>query len=89
MLRDRFDAARDAAGIPKAQFQPRGLRATAATTLDDDGGIRLEHTTERMTAQYIRHKVGKKVKPVRRIAEHAQSCGTRPGNFGPILLLLR
>lgn len=41
------------------------MRATAATTLDDDGGIRLEHTTERMTAQYIRHKVGKKVKPVR------------------------
>lgn len=58
MLRDRVDAARDAAGIPKAQFQPRGLRATAATTLDDDGGIRLEHTTERMAAQYIRHKVG-------------------------------
>lgn len=33
MLRDRFDAARDAAGIPKAQFQFRDLRATAATTL--------------------------------------------------------
>ncbi|MGE8452315.1 MAG: hypothetical protein ACN6OP_17180, partial [Pseudomonadales bacterium] len=39
MLRDRIDAARDAAGIPKAQFQFRDLRATAATTLDDDGGI--------------------------------------------------
>ncbi len=70
MLRDRFDAARDAAGIPKAQFQFRDLRATAATTVDDDGGIRhaqalLGHTTEGMTAQYIRHKVGKKVKPVR------------------------
>lgn len=62
MLRGRFDAARDAAGIPKAH---RGLRATAANTLDDDGGIRLEHTTERMAAQYIRHKVGKKVKPIR------------------------
>lgn len=70
MLRNRFDAARDAAGIPKAQFQVRDLRATAATTVDDDGGIRhaqalLGHTTEGMTAQYIRHKVGKKVKPVR------------------------
>ena len=70
MLRDRFDAARDAAGIPKAQFQFRDLRSTAATTVDDDGGIRhaqalLGHTTEGMTAQYIRHKVGKKVKPVR------------------------
>ncbi|WP_313234022.1 tyrosine-type recombinase/integrase [Delftia acidovorans] len=40
MLRNRFDAARDAAGIPKAQFQFRDLRATAATTVDDDGGIR-------------------------------------------------
>ena len=64
MLHDRFDAARDAAGIPKAQFQFRDLRSTAATTVDDDGGIRhaqalLGHTTEGMTAQYIRHKVGK------------------------------
>ena len=70
MLRDRFDAARDAAGIPKAEFQFRDLRATAATILDDDSGIRqaqalLGHTTEGMTAQYIRHKIGKKVKPVR------------------------
>ncbi len=38
MLRNRFDPARDAAGIPKAQFQFRDLRATAATTVDDDGG---------------------------------------------------
>ncbi|AEF90363.1 hypothetical protein DelCs14_3371 [Delftia sp. Cs1-4] len=54
----------------KAQFQFRDLRATAATTVDDDGGIRhaqalLGHPTEGMTAQYIRHKVGKKVRPVR------------------------
>lgn len=64
MLRNRFDAARDAAGIPKAQFQFRDLRATAATTVDDDGRIRhaqaLGHTKEDMTAQYIRHKVARK-----------------------------
>ena len=68
MLRDRFDAAREAAGIPKAEFQFRDLRATAATELDDVSGIKdaqalLGHTTEAMTAKYIRHKVGKKVKP--------------------------
>jgi integrase len=68
MLRNRFDAAREAAGIPKAEFQFRDLRATAATELDDVSGIKdaqalLGHTTEAMTAKYIRHKVGKKVKP--------------------------
>jgi len=67
MLRDRFDAAREAAGIPKAEFQFRDLRATAATALDEAVGIReaqalLGHTTEGMTAHYIRHKIGKKVK---------------------------
>lgn len=54
-LRDRFDAARDAAGIPKAEFQFRDLRATAKTALAEAVGIReaqalLGHTTERMTA---------------------------------------
>ncbi|KAB2902835.1 MAG: tyrosine-type recombinase/integrase [Burkholderiaceae bacterium] len=70
MLRDRFDAAREAAGIPKAEFQFRDLRATAATAVDEAAGTRqaqalLGHTTEGMTAHYIRHKVGKKVAPVR------------------------
>lgn len=70
MLRDRFDEAREAAGIPKAEFQFRDLRATAATAVDDSSGIReaqalLGHTTEGMTAHYIRHKIGKKVKPLR------------------------
>ena len=55
MLRDRFDAAREAAGIPKAEFQFRDLRATATTALDEAVGIceaqaLLGHTTERMTA---------------------------------------
>ncbi len=70
MLRDRFDAARAAAGIPKAEFQFRDLRATAATAVDEAAGTRqaqalLGHTTEGMTAHYIRHKAGKKVRPVR------------------------
>ncbi len=70
MLRTRFDAARDAAGVDKKTFQFRDFRATAATTVDDADGIKmaqalLGHTTESMTADYIRHRVGKKVKPVR------------------------
>jgi len=70
MLRKRFDQARHAAGIPLSEFQFRDLRAKAATEADEDGGTRqaqslLGHTTEAMTANYIRHKVGKKVKPLR------------------------
>lgn len=68
MLRDRFDAEREAAGIPKAQFQFRDLRAIAATTVDEMAGTAqalLGHTTEGMTAHYIRHKVGKKVAPIK------------------------
>ena len=66
MLRNRYDA-RDAAGIDKALFQFRDLRAKAATETDDATGTRgaqalLGHTTESMTADYIRHKVGKKVR---------------------------
>jgi len=70
MLRDRFDDARAAANVPKAEFQFRDLRAKAATDIDDERGTRdaqslLGHTTESMTANYIRHKVGKKVRPLR------------------------
>ncbi len=70
MLRNRFDDAREAAGIDKALFQFRDLRAKAATDTDDAGGTRqaqalLGHTTETMTADYIRHKVGRKVRPIR------------------------
>ncbi len=70
MLRNRFDAARDAAGIDKAKFQFRDLRAKAATETDETGGTRaaqalLGHTTETMTEAYIRHKVGRKVTPHR------------------------
>lgn len=70
MLRNRFDDAREAAGIDKATFQFRDLRAKAATEADDAAGTRtaqslLGHTTEGMTADYIRHKVGKKVRLVK------------------------
>lgn len=66
MLRNRFDAA----GIDKARFQFRDLRAKAATETDDSGGTRaaqalLGHTTETMTTAYIRHKAGRKVTPHR------------------------
>jgi integrase len=67
MLRNRFDDARDAAGIDKALFQFRDLRAKAATETDEASGTRsaqalLGHTTESMTSDYIRHKVGRKVR---------------------------
>ncbi|WP_307704263.1 tyrosine-type recombinase/integrase [Variovorax paradoxus] len=67
MLRKRFDKARKAAGIDIATFQFRDLRAKAATDADDSTGIKdaqslLGHATEEMTAKYIRHKLGKKVR---------------------------
>lgn len=69
-LRNRFDDAREAAGIDKKLFQFRDLRAKAATEADDASGTRtaqalLGHTTESMTADYIRHTAGKKVQPLR------------------------
>ena len=61
-------------------FQFRDLRAKAATDTDEASGTRtaqaiLGHTTEAMTAHYIRHKVGKKVYPVRRIVEEPHFSG--------------
>ncbi len=69
-LRYRFDHAREAAGIDKAVFQFRDFRAKVATATDEKAGTKaaqsiLGHTTEAMTADYIRHKVGKKVRPIR------------------------
>jgi hypothetical protein len=54
----------------KATFQFRDLRAKAASDTDDAAGTRgaqalLGHTTESMTAEHIRHKVGKKVELLR------------------------
>jgi integrase len=70
MLRDRFDDARLRAGVKKDLFQLRDYRAKVATETDEAAGTRaaqalLGHTTEGMTADYIRHKVGKKVRPIR------------------------
>ncbi len=69
-MRYRFDQAREKAGIAKGEFQFRDFRARAATEADDADGTRvaqalLGHTTEAMTADYIRHKAGRKVKPLR------------------------
>jgi integrase len=70
MLRNRFDDARERAGVKKDLFQFRDFRAKVATETDEAQGTRaaqalLGHTTEGMTADYIRHKVGKKVTPIR------------------------
>lgn len=69
-IRSRFDKARRAAGVMKADFQMRDLRAKAATEVDEADGVRaaqalLGHTTESMTAKYIRRTVGKRVKSAR------------------------
>jgi integrase len=69
-LRYRFDKAHAAAGIPKNDFQFRDFRAKVATSTDDTAGTKaaqaiLGHTSEEMTNHYIRHKVGRKVKPIR------------------------
>lgn len=69
-MRYRFDKARDLAGIDKRLFQFRDFRAKVATATDDESGTKsaqaiLGHATEAMTASYIRHKAGKKVRPIR------------------------
>jgi integrase len=70
MRQSRFDEARQRAGVKKELFQFRDLRAKTATDADETSGTRtaqaiLGHTTEEMTAAYIRHKVGLKVRPIR------------------------
>lgn len=69
-IRYRFEQAMEKASIAKADFQFRDFSASAATEADDADGTRvaqalLGHTTEAMTADYIRHKAGKKIKPLR------------------------
>jgi len=69
-LRTRLDAARLAAGIEKNDLQFRDMRPKAATDVDERGGSReaqglLGHSTEAMTNDYIRHKVGRLVKPTK------------------------
>lgn len=67
ILRKRFDDAREAAGVPKADFQMRDLRAKADTDKAESSGDILQakdqlgHTTIAMTEYYIRKRKGKKI----------------------------
>ncbi|MFP3847785.1 tyrosine-type recombinase/integrase [Pseudomonas sp. W5-01] len=67
ILRKRFDDAREAAGVPKADFQMRDLRAKAGTDKAESSGDILQakdqlgHTTVVMTEHYIRKRKGKKI----------------------------
>lgn len=71
MLRRRFDKAREQAGIEKAEFQMRDLRAKAGTDKAESSGDivkardQLGHTTVVMTEHYIRNRRGKKISPTR------------------------
>lgn len=71
MLRGRFDKAREAAGIDKAGFQLRDLRAKAGTDKAESVGDILEardqlgHTNIATTERYIRQRKGKLVTPTR------------------------
>ena len=72
-FRSQFDKARDAAekeaeerGIPFVRFQFRDLRPKAATDLESLPGAQklLGHTTQAMTAKYIRQRRGDVVQPL-------------------------
>lgn len=71
MLRKRFDNARERAGVNKAAFQFRDLRAKAGTDKAESSGDivqardQLGHTTVVMTEKYVRDRKGKKVTPTR------------------------
>lgn len=71
MLRRRFDLAREAAGVKKADFQMRDLRAKAGMEKFEASGDILQardqlgHTTVVMTEHYIRNRIGKKVSPTK------------------------
>jgi integrase len=70
-LRDRFDKAREAAGIPKDTFQFRDLRAKAGTDKADSAGdIRvaqkqLGHRSVTTTEIYVRNRKGAKSDPTK------------------------
>lgn len=70
-LRDRFDKAREAAGVPKAAFQFRDLRAKAGTDKTESAGdIRqaqkqLGHGSVTTTEKYVRRRKGDKAAPTR------------------------
>lgn len=70
-LRGRFDRAREAAGIDKAAFQFRDLRAKAGTDKAESAGdirqaqAQLGHASVTMTEHYVRSRKGAKVTPTR------------------------
>lgn len=69
-LRDRFDKAREKAGIAKNAFQFRDLRAKAGTDKTASGDIRqaqkqLGHGSVTTTERYVRNRRGDKVGPTR------------------------
>lgn len=76
-LRGAMDRARDAAIAQRPdladaikQFQFRDLRAKAATDTEEARGMaasqaQLGHSTPVMTQRYVRHRLGKKVKPTK------------------------
>ena len=69
-LDGRFGKAREAAGVGTMEFQFRDLRAKAATEVDEASGREaaqnlLGHAGAGMTKQYVRHRLGKLVKPTK------------------------
>lgn len=70
-LRNRFDKARAAAGVPKETFQMRDLRAKAGTDKAESAGdIRqaqrqLGHKSVTTTERYVRNRRGDKIGPTR------------------------
>lgn len=70
-LQQRFDKAREIAGVDKATFQFRDLRAKAGTDkADSSGDIRqaqrqLGHSSVTMTEAYVRNRKGDKVGPTK------------------------
>ena len=69
-LDGRFGKAREAAKIGTMEFQFRDLRAKAATEIDEERGTEaaqrlLGHEKASTTQGYIRHRLGRLVKPAR------------------------
>jgi len=70
-LHQRFDKARKIAGVDKASFQFRDLRAKAGTDKTDSSGNILEaqrqlgHASVTMTEAYVRNRKGDKIGPTK------------------------
>lgn len=69
-LDGRFGKAREHAEVDPKVFQFRDLRAKAATEVDSQSGIEaaqglLGHANAAMTGHYVRHRMGKLVKPTK------------------------